>query len=736
MACDLNETWTECLTEFRTHLAESGPAWHCHTCEGVDKEAMLSAPEMMDAKTDAGCGYGAIHSLDGLLRGGGIPSAATLTGAALLDVVDIIHVRELQYLQGYALTSGCLAFPYFFRMRVLQEQNPTLHAYCRGVARCVEMTMRAVMTTRVHSDEEFVPWIKELEREEEITEDQIICELEEAACKAESPALAARLRWRKHFLATLKLFVTGVKKLDTETACDIAKEALDVLNSDVYIRESEPVQDNRFFRDTEVAYWASTFTPTKPIPCAPFKEAMQAYKTLLTQLTSLKELLSMPSLQSIMEFVEALGAQKPLLPVRSMAVIVLFRNDPSESFLYGPSLLRRVLEELAEEHGAPLYLKIFDADEELLEGVIKYRIHKTMDPLKITPEQPMYLRHQTVESVRRWAVEISKAYLIHMETMLCNRGLAHRRIMNALPQLGSLQEMAYSTDTSIFLAMIPAVPAEMEQEAIKRMPLLAMYTNQHVLHVMELLFSLSLELDLFTQGELIPALWYLNFIQRAQMENIAMLSPPTSTTIPETRINRRTKVPLYNLALTTRTVGHPDAIRLGILEASRMIADAVFVAACVIESRGLIDLTSAAKHSLVSVESIFNHRMSCLRHIRSPPFKPYASCLAAKPDFGTVDNSNPVKLALYAQKAGEIAVGAADRLKQILTSKDLPQLRKKAIQSHVEGLERTARAVGASLAAFANVCDDEKALNGYTVSVERPFLPSMLCFTLRKKETK
>ncbi|RNE96342.1 uncharacterized protein Tco025E_09756 [Trypanosoma conorhini] len=733
MTCNLDDTWVECMGEFKELLAENGVPWRCYTCDGVDKEAMLSAPEVMDAKTDPGCGYGSVRSLNSLLKDGTIPSAATLGGAALLDVMDLIHVKELQYLQGFSLTAGCLAFAYFFRLDLLEQQNPTLHAYCRGVARCIELTTRVVMTTRVRSDEEFIPWLKPLEPVEEVTEAQIMQQLEEAAGKAESPAIAARLRWRKLLLSILSAFVLGSKKSEAEEACDLCREACDLLGAAEFQREAEPVPDGRFFREAEVVYWASSFTPTKPQPCAPFAEAMQAYKVFLSQIASLKNLFTMPSLQEVLEFVEALGARKPLLPMRAITIVLLFRHDPSESFLHGPSLLQRVLQELADEHGAPLYLKIFNGDEEVLEAVVKYRIQKTMDAHKIAPDQPMLLRQQTVEAVRSWAVEMSKAYLVHLEAVMCNRGLAHRRLMNALPHLGSLQEVSYSTDKTIFLSHLPSVAPEMEAEAAKRMPLLAMYVNQHVLHVMQLIFALTLELDLFTQGELVPALWYWNFTQRAQIENLGLLAPPPAAMIPETRVNRRTKVPLYNLALTTRTSGHPDTVRLTMLEAGRMIADAVFVAACVLEAKGLIDLTSAAKHSLMTVENAFNHRMKCLQHIRSPPFTPYSHCIAAKLNISTSENLDSRKVFLYAQKAGEIAVSAADKLKQLMASKDLDQARKKTIQPQVENMERTARAVGASLAAFAAVSDNDEALQGYHVSAEYPFDPSMLCFTFRKK---
>ncbi|AAZ11347.1 hypothetical protein, conserved [Trypanosoma brucei brucei TREU927] len=735
MLCALDDTWADCLDEFKLALSSTGNTWKCESLAGVDKEAMLSAPEVMDAKTDPGCGYAQIRSLNDLLAKGDIPSAATLQGQELLDVMDLILAKELQYLQGFSLTSGCLAFPYFFKMDLLKEQNPVLHAYCRGVVRTVEIVLRAVMTTGIRSDEEFVPWIREMESEENVPDEQILCQLEEAACKADSPAVATRLRWRMDFLSALRLFVVVEGKAAVEEACGICSAAQELLNSDDYARTFEPVQDGRFFRETEVAYWASGFTPTKPMPVAPFCEVVQSYTTTLQQLASLKDLFSLPSIQAILEYIESIGAQKPLLPVRAIAVIALFRSNPSESFLYGPSLSHRVLEDLSTSYGAPLYLGIMEGKEELLEGVVKYRLHKGMDHRKVTPQQTEFLRQHTVDAVRSWAREMEKVYLIHMECMLCNRGLAHRRLMNVLPQLGGLQEMSYSTDINIFLSQTPGLAADLQNEAIKRTSILTMYANQHVLHVMELIFSLTVELDLFTQGELVPALWYMNFIQRLQVENLLNLSPPYGALIPETRINRVTKVPLYNLALSTRTSGNVDTLRVAILETGRQITDALFRAACVMEAKGLIDFKTQGKYSLTTVERVFNNRMKCLGHIRSPTFVPYGYCVSAKPNFSSTNDGDPPKISHYAHEAGVQALNAAERLKHLLAMKGLDGARGRALYEHIKAMEKTARAINASLASFVGVCDDEEALKGYAVEVCRPFHSCMICLTLRKRTT-
>ncbi|KAG8345874.1 putative Mak10 subunit NatC N(alpha) terminal acetyltransferase [Trypanosoma vivax] len=735
MACDLDETWTECLSEFKGYLAANGTTWRCESLATENKEAMLSAPEVMDPKTDPGCGYDSIHSLNSLLKQGDIPSAATLNGQALIDIMDIILSKELQYLQGYSLTAGCLSFPYFFRMDLLKEQNFVLHAYCRGVVRTVELVMRAVVTTRIRSDEEFVPWIKGMQTDPDATEEQILDELEEAARTAESEAVAIRLRFRREFLNALKLFIFGRSKSDVEGACSASDAASELLNSAGYARTVEPVQDSRFFREAEVGYWTSVFTPTKCRPILPFAETMQAYITMLRQLASLRDLFTLPSLQALIEFAESIGAQEPLLPMRSITVIVLLCNDPSETFLYGPPMCQRVLEDLSANYGATLYLGIFEGKEDLLDGVVNYRIHKTMRPNKLSHAEPQIIRQQTIEAVRLWAMEMSKAYLIYIESVLCNRGLAHRRLMNSMKHLCELQEVSYTTDSSIFLSFVPGVERNMCNDVLRRMLVLSLYANQHVLRVVEQIVSLTLELDLFTQGEMLPALWSLVFTLRIQFENLSLLGPLAPSSIPETRINRVTGVPLHNLCLSTRTAGSKDIVHQTILEAGHLIANATFVCACVMEIKGLIDLTSQPKHSLITVENAFNHRLRCLWQMQNPPFTSYARCLEAKRELlGTVpmDDERLLKLS---QTARSVAENAADKLKKLLLLRELGSPRKRALESRVHAMEQTARSLSASLATFMDICKDEDKLKDFTAKFEHPFHPSMICLSLQRKTT-
>nr|CCC47960.1 conserved hypothetical protein, fragment [Trypanosoma vivax Y486] len=574
MACDLDETWTECLSEFKGYLAANGTTWRCESLATENKEAMLSAPEVMDPKTDPGCGYDSIHSLNSLLKQGDIPSAATLNGQALIDIMDIILSKELQYLQGYSLTAGCLSFPYFFRMDLLKEQNFVLHAYCRGVVRTVELVMRAVVTTRIRSDEEFVPWIKGMQTDPDATEEQILDELEEAARTAESEAVAIRLRFRREFLNALKLFIFGRSKSDVEGACSASDAASELLNSAGYARTVEPVQDSRFFR-------------------------------------------SVP----------------------------------------------------------------------------------------------------------------------YIESVLCNRGLAHRRLMNSMKHLCELQEVSYTTDSSIFLSFVPGVERNMCNDVLRRMLVLSLYANQHVLRVVEQIVSLTLELDLFTQGEMLPALWSLVFTLRIQFENLSLLGPLAPSSIPETRINRVTGVPLHNLCLSTRTAGSKDIVHQTILEAGHLIANATFVCACVMEIKGLIDLTSQPKHSLITVENAFNHRLRCLWQMQNPPFTSYARCLEAKRELlGTVpmDDERLLKLS---QTARSVAENAADKLKKLLLLRELGSPRKRALESRVHAMEQTARSLSASLATFMDICKDEDKLKDFTAKFEHPFHPSMICLSLQRKTT-
>ncbi|KPI85829.1 hypothetical protein ABL78_5110 [Leptomonas seymouri] len=728
--CDLNGTWADAMALFKDSL-KGEPTWSCHCLDGVDKEVILSAPEIMDPKTDSGFGYEEIHSLTHLLKTGEIPSAATISSeSALLDVMDYIHVKELTYLQGYSLTQSYLDFPYFLRMDLLKEQNPTLYSYCRGVLRSLDCVLRAVFSTTNRSDEEFMLVPPELDRQPNCTVDEIIAELETAAAKASSPAVAARLRFRKHFLSTLSLLLDAKKKTDVVAGCDICQEALALLESDLYKRTSEPAPEAKLLRGKEIAFWVSVITPTKALPSTSFADAMSTYKKMLQQLISFKTLVNIESLACIADFIQNLGALQPLLPVRSLCAVVLFSKDPNESFLHGQPLQQRLLETLSTKYGAPLYQKVFDGDEAMIDGVVKYRVKLTMDSAKLTPDNLMALRQQTVDTVVRWTRGACKLYLVFLETMLCNRGLAHRRMMNMMPDLIHFQEQSYTADLSVFLANAPGVSKEIEAECIRCSTVLTLISNDYVLRAMEIIMQFEVELDLLSQGELVPALWYISFSQRAQAENMSALALHNTQFIPKTLINKRTHVPVHNLALTTRTVAKMDLARDGILDACCSLSDAIYLSACLMENKKLIDLVSAPKHSLISVENAFNHRLRlCYGQLRSPAFRSYERCMSAKP---SLDDAS--KIPVFAKKAAEVAGNASEKLRAILSTSTIDEVRKGTIRRSAEGLEKTARMVAASLLAFATACESNEELKDYCATVERPGLPSSLTFAFHKKE--
>ncbi|KAG5481556.1 hypothetical protein LSCM1_05578 [Leishmania martiniquensis] len=726
----LNDTWEDVLTAFKDCL-KGESRWSCHCLDGVDKEVILSAPEIMDPKTDSGFGCETIYSLSHLLKTQEVPSAATVsTEAALLDVLDYIHVKELTYLQGYSLTQSYLDFPYFLRMDLLKEQHSTLHAYCRGVLRTLDCVLRAVFSTTNRSEEEFMLIPPELDRQPDCSVGEILAELEMAAAKSSSPAVAARLRFRKHILAAFSMLLESKKRSDVEAACDSCQEALALLESDVYTRSSEPAPDARLLRTKEIAFWVSVITPTKALTATPFADAMSAYKSLLQQLMSFKTLVRIESLDCISDFIVNFGALQPLLPVRSLCAVVLFSRDPNESFLYGAPLHRRMLETLTKKFGAPLYQRIFEGDEVMIDGVVEYRVKCTMNRVRVTPEQRVFLRQQTVDSVRRWTTEACKLYLIFLETMLCNRGLAHRRMMNTMADLIRFQEMSYTTDLTVFLANMPGVPKELETECIQCSTVLTLISNDYVLRAMEMIMGFEVELDLLTQGELVPAMWYINFAQRALKENMSALCLQSTHFIPATLINKRTHIPVHNLALTTRTAGQMDLARDGVLDACCSLSDATFLSACLMEKKKLIDLVSAPKAALVSVENTFNHRLLlCYGQLRNPPLRSYDVCMSAKLPLDEVS-----RIPTYAKKAADVASSAAEKLKAVMSSSSIDDVRKAAIRRNAEGLEKTAHIVAASLRAFSAVCGNDEELKDYCATVERPGLPSALTFTFRKRK--
>lgn len=664
--CDLDDTWEDMAEEYSSTLRTS-PTWKCYCIDSVEKEEILSAPEVMDPQTDTGFGYRDIYSLRHQLACGEIPPPSSFTDdESLIELMDYLHIRELQYLKGYSLIQSYLAFPYFLNLDLLKHDNPVMYAYCRALMRTLESVLRVAFATSIRGDEEFMAAPQELDQYMSLNLKDILSDLETAASSA-SPAVAIRLRWRRNFLMALVFFQEATSRIQIDMACDLCTTGCEWLaKAPEYQRKEEPKVDGRLMREKEVQYWVSVITPSVKLPEMPFRDAMKEYQRLLEQLASLRALLDLRSLNEIREFVEELGAQAPLLLLRCIAVVTLFSRDPNESFLFGPPLPLRLLETLSKVYGAPLYLRVFQGNSSLIDSIVKYRIQKTMNPVKVTPQQVSMLRQQTLEAVGRWTSDACKHYLIHLENMLCNRGLAHRRLMNAIPAIADFQQTSYSTDLNIFLFRYTGGTERLEQEGLRRNKVLTLWANTHLLHTMELIVKFQIELNLLKPGEMIPAMWYLSTAHKAQMENILQLCIQNPAMIPDARVNKK-GVPLYNVALSSRTSGSLDYTEATIMEVERLLADAQLYTACIAEQKKLIEFRSVGSDPLITAENIFNHRyLKCFGSIQSPAFASFAHCMATKPVIA--DEEVPV----VSRRASALAITAAEKVKALLASQKTP----------------------------------------------------------------
>lgn len=722
--CDLDETWEDITDAFTNSLKECS-TWKCFSVEGVDKEGILSAPEIMDPKTDSGLGGEEVYSLSHLLSTGEIPPPSSFADdASLIELMDFLHVRELHYLRGYSLVQSYLCFPYFLQLDKLKDGNPVMYTYCRAMLRTLESVLRAAFVTTIRGDEEFLAGPPELEMYMNMDVEEVMKELEEVAAKA-SPAVALRLRWRRNFMAALALFQNAASREDVEKACAWCEEARQWLEDAMYQRKEEPAVKPSLIRDKEMRYWVTVITPTEPLPQPAFAEAMSEYKTMLGQISSLSTLFTLPNLMNITEFVEDLGSQNAKLLVRCITVIVLFSRDTNESFLFGPPLHQRLLGMLGNVYGAPLYQKIFE-NQPVVESVVRYRIQKAkgLDPTRVTPEQLEALRRQTVETVQHWTTEACKHFLIHLEIMLCNRGLAHRRLMNAVPGLAEFQEISYLTDLNIFQFRTTGGNTAVEQEGAKISKVLTLWANSLVLKVIEMIIKFQVELDLLKPGELIPALFYLSTIHKAAAENMLLLDLQSTAMIPENRTTKK-RVPLYNLCLATRGAGNVPQYERTLNDVYRIVADCQLFAACIAEKKGLMDFESTGSASLTNAETIFNHRyFKCFRSIQSPPFATYRNCIDTKPVI------KDDEVLTDAKKASTLALNAVEKIQWLLhqPATDAWQGRREKLDK----LERSARGLAASLSLMSN---ESTSASTFESTCSRPGLPYYLTFSLRKKES-
>ncbi|CUF57420.1 NatC N(alpha)-terminal acetyltransferase, Mak10 subunit, putative [Bodo saltans] len=731
-AGDVDNTWVECLAAYKAEVAAMR-LWDTVCMEGIDAEQLLSSPEVLDPKTDTGYEWSKHGTASGFFASSSLTNVAKLSEAQLLETVDALFSMEVLFLRGRHLLQGLYRFVYFLRMHELKEKNAVLYAYCRGVLRTIDFVARTTGMTSVREDEEFPSLPGEINTQGDCPLTEIVVELDAAIATVTNEALKQRLTFRKQLLRLFfEVFVAEQSKsiAGVVTACTEGLATLTTLK-----RDSAPALDAGLFRN-EMAVWLSSDIPIAAAALPEFQETVDAYRTMFEQVLSTRVLFTPTgrTLAGVTDFIESLGAKKPLLPTRTITVLLLFGENANVSFLHQGSLPILILETLANLHGAPLYGKVVEGDENVQKEIAYFCGHRQ--------NAAAFGRHMT-EAVRRWVSRATRVYLTFWEALLCSRGRTHRRLANLIEELGGLQMTSFDIDTGVFQAqrtgLADSVATQADREMISRSLVLTAFVVELTCHVMSSVLHLMVELQLLSKAEYTAWAVYNSHVNSARIENLSVLylglNHNNRVPIPERRLTR-TGVPAVNPVLSMRFPTTPSPLLLSRLDGNGVLADVLFRAAVILESKGQLDLSSPAT-SLIPISQTFHNRMKVFARVQRPAFMTFDHCEEQKKLF----------LAAYAKQAEEkLATGAAESAALELTgiatvAKQVADRTKQALGQvpagqpvfSLQDLERAARATYVSLNLLSTL--KPEALAAFELTLGAPSgAPGHLAVVMMKRK--
>lgn len=729
-AGDVDNTWVECLAAYKAEVAAMR-LWDTVYIEGIDPEQLLSSPEMLDPKTDTGYEWSKHGTATGFFASSSLTNVAKLSEAQLLDTVDGLFSMEVLFLRGRHLLQGLYRFVYFLRIHELKEKSPVLHAYCRAVLRTIDFIARTTGMTSVREDEEFPSIPGEINTQGDCALAEITNELDAAIAAVSSQDLKLRLTFRKQLLQLFGEVFVAEQNKSIDGVAQACKNGLATLAS--LKRDVAPVLDAGLFRN-EMAVWLSSDVPTTPAPIPEFHETVDAYRTMFEQLYSVRVLFMAGgrTLAGVTDFVESLGAKKPLLPTRTIAVLLLFGENANVSFLHQGSLPMLILETLANLHGAPLYGKVAEADENVLKEVAFFCGNRQA--------ASAFGRHIS-EAVRRWVTRATRVYLAFWEGLLCSRGRTHRRLTNLVEELGMLQMMSFDLDTNVFQAqrtgLADSVAAAADREMMTRSLVLTSFVVELTCQVMSVVLHLMVELQLLSKAEYTAWAIYNSHVNSARIENLATLflglNSNSRLPIPERRVTR-TGVPAVNPALSMRYATTPSPLLLARLDGNGVLSDVIFRAAVILESKGQLDLSSPAT-SLVPISQTFHNRMKAFARVQRPGFMHFEHCEEQKKLFLAAYTKQAEEKAATGEAAAPLELtGIANVAKQVAdrTKQAIAQIPQGQPGYSLIDLEKAARATYVSLNLLSTL--KPEALSAFELTLGTPSgAPGHLAVVMKRK---
>lgn len=401
------------------------------------EDAVLSAPEAFDPKTDVGCLENI--PLKELLTRKTIVPAADLSEVEIVDLFDALLAYQTMFMRSEPINNTLFTCTYLHDLSLV-EGNKAVQAMCRGTLKAIDAVISAVVNADVRDgDEEFVPFTYDISPLSDDSVESVLTEIDAViAGSGVSDALKMRLTLQRSLLAAVDGFSTvhqykpdhppaAKKKADadaktaataTATATGGAaaasgadgdkkeaeaassseslnyytKEELDAfrpktdipavlkafqsaVNAWHRVGNTEPQRSAKVF-SKYAPLWLAQVSPGKQPELVSFASAKQFLKDFASNLTTINQWKNAKISSNwyiVLNSVKGLTASGAGVVARSIAMLFLYA-PAVDLVLDQRSFPDVLLHTIDVVHGAPLYNHIFHDHHDVVQAVVQSKI--------------------------------------------------------------------------------------------------------------------------------------------------------------------------------------------------------------------------------------------------------------------------------------------------------------------------------------------------------------------------
>ena len=623
------DIWVDCWAELQA-TTDALAEWDCVTFSGISNDTVINVLELGDPKTDPVLGWEKFSTIKGLIKNGKIPKGDSLSESDLLALFDDVLSREASILHGrpsISIPYNCVLFS--DKLSELCGNNDALKAFYTATIAAYGLynTIIARSTTFFEYPDEISepsPSVISIISTVEVAD--AIAALDKAIATAKNDKIKTRLELRRAILVSLNFKPKNLRESAAAMGAVSSLIRKQVLPTLAPAADMAKMAALYFPKDS--AYWETAGVATSSSIVMPDNTVEFLAKLFEVSAEAFTRMDGVRTIFDLISAAEYFGAQTPIL-VRGVVMILLLEEDGS--FANGPALDARVINHISKELGAPLYEQMIQKNPAASNTSLSDVAHYYTNSLKPDAKDEILkgasnikaLQSQLAYSVQRFISHITHIVETLVSGALRHPASFHRILMNNMATIGECLITVSQFEKGVLRVDAPAGSSEVEKqqlsEYIGMASVLSLFVSEIAFDAMERYIRLTVTLGLPATNEYPAMMWYLQQIVLQRQDCIYamyMRHQGKAPAIPERRVNKRTGVPLFAPALTSRIpMALPQEVALR-LQLVSILAEASASALTSLCRAGVVRGSKASEY-LVPIGSTFDHRFQCFLQTRA-----------------------------------------------------------------------------------------------------------------------